>query len=55
MVHAARVHVNSGAMPELALAPREFVDHQRDLVEEICQAADLDRSTWPELRQQQEV
>lgn len=52
-VYAARAHVNAGAEPQLALAPREFVDHQRDLVEVLCQEIDLDRDNWPELRQQE--
>ena len=50
LVHAARAHATSEAIPILELEPRPFVDFHQDLVEEMCQTIGLDPSQWPELR-----
>lgn len=50
LVYAARAHQESQAEPILSLASRPFVDFRKELVTEICQGMNLDRSQWPHLR-----
>lgn len=45
LVTAARTHCHSATDPVLALAPREFVDAQHELLEEICAAWGVDGVT----------
>jgi hypothetical protein len=53
LVYAARAYVTAGTTPELAVAPRPFVDYRKELVKEMCQTIGLDPSRWPALREEE--
>jgi hypothetical protein len=53
LVYVARAYVTVGSTPELAVAPRPFVDYRKELVEEMCQIISLDPSRWPVLREEE--
>ena len=53
LVYAARAYVTAGSTPELAVAPRPFVEYRKELVEEMCQTIGLDQSRWPALREEE--